>query len=79
MDWQCDITKTWPLTLLDTLRKMVMKVITNHLAALMVKYNILKENNFTDLLRGSMKTLIKLMNMIIEDAKVNRKLIWILL
>jgi len=31
-EWQCDITKTRPLTLLDTMRKAVMKIMTNRLS-----------------------------------------------
>ncbi len=56
-----------------------MKVITNRLLAIMVKYNILKSNNFAGLPERSTETLIKIMNMLIEDVKVNNKPIWILL
>ncbi len=79
MDWESDITKTRLITLLDTLRKMIMKVITNRLFQIMVKHHILKGNNFAGLPGGSTKTLIKLMNLIIEDVKTYRKPFWILL
>src|SRR6266540_3193379 len=79
IDWQCDITKTRPLTLLDTMRKVVMKVITNRLSRIMAKHNILKGNNFAGLPGGSTELPIKLMNMILEDAKENHKPVWILL
>src|SRR6266498_2504579 len=39
MDWQCDIAKTRPLTLLDTMRKMVMKILTNRLSRILSKHN----------------------------------------
>jgi len=79
MEWQCDIMKTRSLTLLDTLRKAVMKIITNRLSKIMAKHSILRGNNFAGLPGGSTEILIKLMNMIIEDAKEHQKLIWILL
>ncbi len=42
MMWDCDITKTRPITLLDTLRKATMKVLTNHLSRILVKHSVLK-------------------------------------
>jgi len=79
IEWQYDIMKTRPLTLLDTLRKAVMKIITNRLSKIMTKHSVLKGNNFAGLLEGSTEILIKLMNMIIEDTKEHQKLVWILL
>ena len=79
MKWECDIIKTRPLTLLDTMRKAVMKIITNRLSHIMAKHAILKGNNFTDLPEGSTELPIKLMNMILEDAKEENKPVWILL
>src|SRR6266540_1424801 len=79
MEWQSDITKTRPLTLLDTLRKAVMKIVTNRLSKIMAKHHVLKGNNFTGLPEGSTEFPIKLMNMIMEDAKEHKKPVWILL
>jgi len=79
MDWQCDIMKTQPLTLLDTMRKAVMKILTNRLSRIIAKYNILRGNNFAGLSGRSMETLIKLIHMILEDAKEHNKPVWILL
>src|SRR6266498_5306020 len=45
----------------------------------MAKHAILKGNNFASLPGGSMELPIKLMNMILEDAKENNKPVWILL
>ncbi len=64
MNWKCDITKIHSLTLLDTLKKAVMKIITNRLFIIMAKHVILKGNNFAGLLEGLTETLIKLMQMI---------------
>jgi len=79
IDWKCDITKTRPLMLLDTLRKAVIKIIINRLSSIMTKHSILKGNNFAGLSGRSTEILIKLMNMILKDAKAHKKLIWILL
>jgi len=79
MDWQSDITKTRPLTLLDTMRKAVMKLLTNQLSRIMAKHNVLKGNNFAGLPGGSTELPIKLMHMVLEDAKENNKPVWILL
>ncbi len=73
MNWQCDITKTRPLTLLDTMRKVVMKIITNRLSRIIAKHNVLKRNNFAGILGGSTEVPIKIMNMILKDAKENNK------
>ncbi len=73
MEWQCDIIKTRLLTLLDTIRKVIMKIVTNYLSQVMTCYKILKENNFIRLLEGFMEILIKIMNMILEDAKKHNK------
>jgi len=79
MDWQCDITKTQLIILLDTMRKAVIKILTNRLSRIMAKHAILKGNNFAGIPGGSMELPIKIMNMILEDAKENNKPVWILL
>src|SRR6266542_521023 len=79
MNWQCDITKTHPLTLLDTMKKAVMKILTNQLLRVIAKYAVLKGNNFAGIPGGSTELPIKIMNMILKDAKENNKSVWILL
>src|SRR6266540_1674636 len=78
-EWQCDITKTRPLTLLDTMRKAVIKILTNRLSRIMAKHGILKGNNFAGIPGGSTELPIKIMNMLLEDVKENQKPVWILL
>ena len=73
MDWNCDITKTHPITLLDTLRKTIIKVLINRLLQLMIKHSVLKEKNFVRLPDGSNEIPISLMQMILEDAKTHHK------
>jgi len=79
MDWECDITKTRPITLLETCRKGFVKIITNRLSTILAKHNILRGGNFAGLPGGSTEAPIKIVNMLLEDAIENKKEIWILL
>ena len=67
-DWYYDIFKTYPITLLNIMRKAFVKLLTNRLSKIMVKHNILKGNNFAGLLEKSTDEPIKTINMIIEDT-----------
>ena len=55
------------------MKKVMMKIITNWLSHIMAKHAILKGNNFAGLPGGSTELPIKLMNMILEDAKEENK------
>jgi len=55
------------------MRKAVMKIITNQLSKIMAKYSILKGNNFAGLPGRSTELPIKIMNMILENAKKHKK------
>ena len=59
--------------LLDTMRKAVMKIITNRLSTILANHKVLKGNNFAGLPGGSTELPIKIMNMILEDAKEHNK------
>ena len=61
------------------MHKTVIKILTNHFFNIIAKYSILKGNNFAKLPESFTKTLIKLISILIEDVKVYKKLIWILL
>ncbi|GET00817.1 RNA-directed DNA polymerase from mobile element jockey-like [Rhizophagus clarus] len=72
------LTKTRPITLLETMRKAVVKIITQKLSHIIANNNILKGGNHAALPSGSTEVLIRIMNLIIEDAKVKKKPLWIL-
>src|SRR6266516_1643287 len=42
-EWNCNLVNTRPITLLETLRKAFVKVITNRLTSIIAKRNILRE------------------------------------
>ncbi|GBC00803.1 hypothetical protein RclHR1_03980019 [Rhizophagus clarus] len=50
MEWEHQLTKTRPITLLETIRKAVVKIITQKLSQIIANNNILKEENHAALL-----------------------------
>ncbi len=70
--------KTRPITLLNTMRKAIMKLLINHLSHILLKHFLLKGKNHASLSGDFTEIPIKLMQMIIEDVKCHDKLIWIL-
>ena len=76
--WQCDLANTRPIVLLETTRKCFTKIITNRLSSICKKYNILRGPNFAGLPGESTAEPIQLLNNICEDARENKKELWIL-
>src|ERR1044072_914561 len=67
-DWEYDISKTRPITLLDTVRKLTVKVVIKQLSYILVEHHVLKDNNFTELPGESCEIPIKILNNILEDV-----------
>src|SRR5579863_495772 len=76
--WQSDITNTRPIVLLETTRKCFTKIVTQRLSALCKKHNILRVPNFAGLPGESTAEPIQLLNNLCEDARENKKQLWIL-
>ena len=76
-DWNSDLSNTRPITLLETVRKAMVRIINDRLTKLMVKHTILKGNQFAALPGSSTFEPIRIINEIIEDAKEQKKEIWL--
>jgi endonuclease/exonuclease/phosphatase family metal-dependent hydrolase len=77
-EWNCDLNNTRPITLLDTLRKALVKLLNNRLANIMVKHKILQSNQFAGLPNSSTFEPLRIINEIIQDAKEKNNELWIL-
>src|SRR3954467_9022888 len=69
MDWNCSLKNTRPITLLETARKLMTKIMTNRLANTLHRHNVLKGNNYAGLPGGSCHTPIHILESVISDAK----------
>ena len=76
-DWECDLTNTRPIILLETSRKCLTKIITNRLSSICKRYNILSGPNFAGLPGESTQEPIHLLNNICEEAREKKKELWI--
>src|SRR3954452_17273643 len=78
-DWNCYLSNTRPITLLDTARKLMTKIMNKRLSSILVNNNILKENNYVGLLGSNCALPIVTLEFIIQDAKFNNKPLFIFL
>jgi hypothetical protein len=79
-DWELNLSKIRPITLLEIPRKILMKVLTNRLSnKLTNRYDILKDHNYAGLPGKSTQEPIHILNAIMEDARESKKELWILM
>src|ERR1044072_3658562 len=78
-DWNCYLKNTRPITLLETARKLMTKIMTNRQAKILHHNNILKDNNFAGLPSGSCHTPIHILESVINDSKSRNKPLFIFL
>ncbi|RIA82885.1 hypothetical protein C1645_834677, partial [Glomus cerebriforme] len=76
--WDCNLNNTRPITLLETLRKAVVRLLNNRLAKIFVDYNILKETQFAGLPGSSTFEPLRIINEVLQDAKETHKELWLL-
>ncbi|GBC53991.2 hypothetical protein RIR_jg15967.t1 [Rhizophagus irregularis DAOM 181602=DAOM 197198] len=77
MNWEYSLTKTRPIILLETLRKVLVKIVTKRLSKVIAERNILKGGNHAGLPGGSTEAPLRIINTCIEDAKKNNKELWL--
>ncbi|GBC47762.2 RNA-directed DNA polymerase from mobile element jockey-like isoform X1 [Rhizophagus irregularis DAOM 181602=DAOM 197198] len=77
-EWKCQLKNTRPITLLEVIRKSLVKLFYNRLASILASKEILKGGNFAGLPGGSCRDPIVVLESIIHDAHVNKSPLWIL-
>jgi hypothetical protein len=70
-DWDCFLKNTHPITLLDTARKLMNKILYKRLDRIFTTNNVLTGGNFAGLSGGSCDTPIAVLKSILHDAKLN--------
>ena len=78
-DWRYNLNNVRPIALLETFRKCVTKIVTKRLAKVLAERNILKGPNFAGLPGNSTEEPVQILNAIMEDAKDNKRELWIVL
>jgi hypothetical protein len=77
-EWECNLNNTCPITLLEVLRKLMVRILNTRLATIFVQHKVLKGNQFAGLPGSSTFEPIRIINEIIEDAKEKYNDLWIL-
>ncbi|GBC51817.2 RNA-directed DNA polymerase from mobile element jockey-like [Rhizophagus irregularis DAOM 181602=DAOM 197198] len=76
-EWKCQLKNTRPITLLEVIRKSLVKLFYNRLASILTSNEVLKGGNFASLPGGSCRDPIVVLESIIHDAHVNKSPLWI--
>ena len=76
--WGCQLTNTCPITLLDTTRKAMIRLLNNRLSKIMSEHHVLRGNQFAGLPGKSTFEPIRIIHEIVQDAKEKNKELWVL-
>src|SRR3989440_457158 len=78
-DWNCYLSNTRPITLLDTARKLMTKIMNKRLSSILAANSVLKGNNYAGLPGSNCASPIAILESIIQDAKSHNKPLFIFL
>src|SRR5260363_364187 len=78
-EWNFSLASTRPIMLLEIFRKSLVRIVQKRLSKVFLKHNILRGLNFAGLPGNSTGALIYTLSNILEEAKEERKELWILL
>jgi hypothetical protein len=77
-EWECNLNNTRLITLLEVLRKLMVRILNTCLTTIFIQHKVLKGNQFAGLPGSSTFEPIRIINEIIEDAKEKHNDLWIL-
>src|SRR5256884_3770569 len=77
--WHYNLSNTRPITLLETPRKLMVKILNHRLSNILVSNKILQDNQFAGLPGGSTLSPIAVVQHLIDDARQYNKELWLYL
>src|SRR4051812_17098785 len=77
-NWEGKLADIRPITLIETTKKILTKILTSRLNKILVKNEILKGNNCAALPGTSTHEPLHILNNIMEDAREKKKELWLL-
>ncbi|KAG9288606.1 hypothetical protein G9A89_006707 [Geosiphon pyriformis] len=77
-DWDGVLTNTQPIVLIEIARKILFKVLSDHISVACSKFNILWNDNFSVLKGTSTQFLVFAVGSIVEDALEKNREIWLM-
>src|SRR5260364_47980 len=77
-NFDSDLSNTQPISLLEHIKKLYIKLLTNHLNHTFTQHKILSAYNFIALPGNSTSIPIHILNNIIEDTLCNSSQLWLI-
>src|SRR6185295_16547789 len=78
MEWEYDLNKTRPITLLECARKAFVKILNKRLSKIVEVYKVLKGTNHAGIPGSNTFQPLRIIRSVIEEAKSYNKELWIL-